>query len=943
MRIHRATAIAFAFLALNILTLDVLYAQTSGGSTSTTPQVQTIAPEDLTNRQLSYFNDASAVGWNPSLLGLAADLEDYDVVLGVPYLADNYSLSKSLYAGFAKLGPLAVGTLGTLDSTSTYSQKYFGGLGFPMFDRHAAFGLSAQFDGGKAFFKSAQYTIAATVWPTDHVLGSATIENIFANDDAIRLSLNGAWLPLDWFMLTGGIRFDKRDTIIGGESWSVTPGIVLSLSDPNVVASAGYDVVGGVAHLGLEIAFAKVSGGSLNNVTSAGYRGGVALLRVNSGGPLRVTDRSTIYHTDPRGWAPDRAYSPAELHYEGEYHDAGRMEDNLVRNCQYGGPTFDTPAEIVSSLRSNEAWYPGLAEQLQSIAPDPSNLYKAIRSRYYSAGVHSSELQSGDSLAIVARGGYSIGVQSVDQSQFPRVRVNLQVTDAQGHNVAGLGKDDFSFRDSTLHIVSVRPSDASQSVPVDVVMMIDCSGSMGNEIASVLANARQFVETMKQRGADYRIGGVLYGSMIYDTLHPTSDFDRFEDFLKPAKAIGGDEISTLAIKAATQMPFRPNAQRVFVLVTDDWVVQDNAPITESDLVHMLWDTRARLFTILDPCKDNNALATRLSLGREYDVTAPFNDILDQIGSDITTTYELVYESRMPERITLLQGRAHDSEGNPVGTDLHFHLLNGTSFTVKTSPTTGEYETRVKEGIVYGVTAGGDVYLPIDEQVDLSKVEAGAVVHRDFTFERPQTTIAGVLKDENGKPVAGEVRIEDDSTLERLATVKTDESGHYQTQINEGKAYRMTAVAPSMMPAAVDRDLTGVKRGEHLKQDFDLVSIQTAIDRGTAFTLRNIFFDFDKWDLKPESLPEINRLVELMNEYPSVRVEIGAHTDSRGSDSYNQELSAKRAQSVVDYLVSRGISRQRLEARGYGESKPIATNDTDEGRALNRRVEFKLIR
>ena len=111
----------------------------------------------------------------------------------------------------------------------------------------------------------------------------------------------------------------------------------------------------------------------------------------------------------------------------------------------------------------------------------------------------------------------------------------------------------------------------------------------------------------------------------------------------------------------------------------------------------------------------------------------------------------------------------------------------------------------------------------------------------------------------------------------------------------------------------------------------------------AQRMNNIFFDFAKWDLRSESSLELNRLVTFLQTNPGIRVEIGAHTDSVGSDSYNYELSLKRAKSVVDYLVSHVIGSERVIAKGYGRTRPEVPNDTDEHRARNRRVEFRIMK
>ena len=116
-----------------------------------------------------------------------------------------------------------------------------------------------------------------------------------------------------------------------------------------------------------------------------------------------------------------------------------------------------------------------------------------------------------------------------------------------------------------------------------------------------------------------------------------------------------------------------------------------------------------------------------------------------------------------------------------------------------------------------------------------------------------------------------------------------------------------------------------------------------IEIGQVVRLNNVFFDFDKWDLRPESFLELNRVVKLLQENPSIVIEMSAHTDSRGSDEYNITLSGNRARSVMEYILSKGIDPARITSQGYGETMPVATNDTDDGRQLNRRVEFKIVK
>jgi len=112
--------------------------------------------------------------------------------------------------------------------------------------------------------------------------------------------------------------------------------------------------------------------------------------------------------------------------------------------------------------------------------------------------------------------------------------------------------------------------------------------------------------------------------------------------------------------------------------------------------------------------------------------------------------------------------------------------------------------------------------------------------------------------------------------------------------------------------------------------------------GKSYRLRRVFFDHDKWDIKPQSIEELNKLKSYLAKNPDLCVRLDAHTDSNGSNEYNKELSRKRAQSVVDYLIQNGIDPVRLSAQGFGEEFPVTTNDTSEGREENRRVEFTKI-
>ena len=124
--------------------------------------------------------------------------------------------------------------------------------------------------------------------------------------------------------------------------------------------------------------------------------------------------------------------------------------------------------------------------------------------------------------------------------------------------------------------------------------------------------------------------------------------------------------------------------------------------------------------------------------------------------------------------------------------------------------------------------------------------------------------------------------------------------------------------------------------------YEIEVLLEPIAANSKITLNNVFFDFDKNELKQESFVELDKLADLLKKNPTVKIEISGHTDNKGDKKYNLTLSQKRAESVVNYLVQKGIAAARLVAKGYGDTMPIAPNDTEENKAKNRRTEVKVL-
>jgi outer membrane protein OmpA-like peptidoglycan-associated protein len=209
------------------------------------------------------------------------------------------------------------------------------------------------------------------------------------------------------------------------------------------------------------------------------------------------------------------------------------------------------------------------------------------------------------------------------------------------------------------------------------------------------------------------------------------------------------------------------------------------------------------------------------------------------------------------------------------------------------------------------------------------------------------TVKGKLVDgETGKPIGAKIIYErlPDGTDVGIAQ-SNPETGEYEIKLPAGHLYGVRAKAKDHISESQNLDLRNVTSDMVIEnKDFTLQPIQVArIDENVTITLNNIFFDFDKAVLKPESFSELNRIVTLMNERAGMQVEITGHTCDIGEDNYNMGLSERRAKAVSKYLLDKGISAQRIAVKFFGETQPTVPNTNLENRRKNRRVEFKIVK
>jgi OmpA-OmpF porin, OOP family len=216
--------------------------------------------------------------------------------------------------------------------------------------------------------------------------------------------------------------------------------------------------------------------------------------------------------------------------------------------------------------------------------------------------------------------------------------------------------------------------------------------------------------------------------------------------------------------------------------------------------------------------------------------------------------------------------------------------------------------------------------------------------------RPLKQVTGsVMACDQNVPLAGAtVMIVDTVTNKTIATKTTDAQGRYSFTIEDYQPLKAVASSTGYVAGSLHFDAPADPEQESMTNRALCLSPIPVPPVEKAIVIDNVFYDFNKSVLREESFPSLDKVIGMLNENPTMVIEISAHTDNIGKESYNQKLSEARAKSVVAYLVSKGISKDRLQAKGYGSTRPIAPNKNDdgtdnpEGRQINRRTEFKVI-
>ena len=204
---------------------------------------------------------------------------------------------------------------------------------------------------------------------------------------------------------------------------------------------------------------------------------------------------------------------------------------------------------------------------------------------------------------------------------------------------------------------------------------------------------------------------------------------------------------------------------------------------------------------------------------------------------------------------------------------------------------------------------------------------------------PVSYFAGkIYNKENKQPISARFQLIDLESGEISIESYSNPDGNFLMALPAGKDYALNVAAQGYLFYSDNFSMKESKGGDPYQKDVPLSPIKV----GEKIVLKNIFFETAKYALKDQSKVELNKIVQFLEENSSVKIEVSGHTDSVGSDASNELLSQNRAKSVVDFLVKNGIEQNRISAKGYGSKVPIASNNTDDGRAQNRRTEFKIL-
>jgi outer membrane protein OmpA-like peptidoglycan-associated protein len=263
-----------------------------------------------------------------------------------------------------------------------------------------------------------------------------------------------------------------------------------------------------------------------------------------------------------------------------------------------------------------------------------------------------------------------------------------------------------------------------------------------------------------------------------------------------------------------------------------------------------------------------------------------------------------------------------------------------------NPQTGRYVFILPHSKTYKITYTADGYHAV---TNTHKIEPGkeyvetemVFILKDVRLEKKELGTVGVhgtVSNLSKKPVKNvTINVIDNSNGKSMGTYKSNNAGEYTFVVKRGQNYNISYESDGYLMLSQNVNMPRDNSYASVEKN---VTLQP-ITQGSTIVLNNLFFDSNKSKIKKESSVELDKVIKFLKDRPDIIIEVAGYTDNKGDDRSNIKLSEARAKAVMEYLLKKGTNKSRITFKGYGKEDPIASNDTDAGRQLNRRVELKI--
>jgi len=850
-----------------------------------------------------------------------------DFLVGVP-VDNKFGLINGQFDLFAKVNNFGLGFVmdkypDNIDSIKAY-KSLFAGIGFNIVPNKLWWGASAMYRGkfdDKYNLKTFRFNSSLVYTPISSLITSFGVSNMYKDFDYFNWTLGLIYSPFEWMTLHTNIGYSPQAHFRGNSKFS--PDVYISLGGLSdyAIFSLGYKYEDNTFRLGVELSIDKFSVGIIPKFSTNKYTGSNLFLRLKTERFLNTADlrnRSTISVKSSDAGISDNGYlwSPA---------------DNTA-----------TPKEIIQIINNAGSNYKTIYNELNT-ASQKNNAMKYIANRYY----QTPNLLLDDLNKSIIRTPWNYNIISQKEAIINTNQkiIRFKVKDQYGRDVPKLSRKDFILADTSYKFVTIDEVNAMPKEKIDIVFLQDCSPTLINIIDEIKLKLNNFFRALEIKGIDFNIGGILYGEQIYEVLQPTDEINKFVKFYSGIRANAIDEVSSIALDEALDLKFRPDSKKIIILITDEPTFQTNSQITEPELIKKYWKAGASVYSILDFSKYNSGLLTKLTLGKEYEIYDDIDKNLNNISSDIISTYSAIIKPKGQEATNsaFLRGICRDEDNWKVQSQLTFTDKTGKLYKNISNAITGYYEIDLPENQIYKVIASTPNYDTIQTIIDMSQIQKGDTLEYNFVFKNPKSTISGSVSNENGTPINATIYINEMLSDETLLSMDTDTNGKYFTNLQEGKIYFMTASANGYIPFTKEIDAIHILKGTPLIENFKLLSIDDVVSKQKSIILEEIVFESRQFVINEAAYSYLNRLADFLKSNPNLIIEISAHTDAIGTEESNNNLSKQRADAVAKYLINHGVDNNSIISIGMGSIKPIATNESEEGRAKNRRIEIKLSR